>query len=117
LPNVERKQGYGARIQEARTAAGFSQKRLMEALGWPNDSNSRLSGYENEQRQPTLEDFERIAKKCNVDPAWLAFGEYRLDGELPQLVQGFKNASEEIKNVVRAALRITSRNNKKQAGQ
>lgn len=67
------KKGFGVRIAEARKAAGFSQKALMEALGWPNDSNARLSGYENEVREPTLGDFERIADLCNVDPAWLAF--------------------------------------------
>jgi transcriptional regulator with XRE-family HTH domain len=112
---VTRKQGYGARIAEARKAAGYSQKRLMDALGWPNDSNSRLSGYENEEREPTLADFEAIAKKCNVDPAWIAFGERRLDPELDQLVQGFLNATAEIQDVVRAACKVTVRKNRTRA--
>lgn len=112
-----KKQGFGERIAQARKAAGYSQKALMEKLGWPNDSNSRLSGYENEERQPTLADFERIAKACNVDPAYLAFGEFRLGAEAHQLVQNFSNASDEIKTVVRAALRLTARNNQQKAAE
>lgn len=69
--------GFGKRIAEARKAAGYSQKALMDALGWPNESNARLSGYENEVREPTLSDFERIADLCDVDPAWLAFAAKR----------------------------------------
>jgi transcriptional regulator with XRE-family HTH domain len=68
------KKGFGDRIAVARKAAGYSQKSLMAELGWPNDSNSRLSGYETEEREPTLEDFDRIAAACNVDTAWLVFG-------------------------------------------
>lgn len=69
--------GFGQRIAEARKAAGYSQKQLIEALGWPNDSNSRMSGYETEAREPSLKDFERIAQICQVDPAWLAFAKRR----------------------------------------
>jgi len=71
--NETPKHGFGSRIATARKAAGFSQKALMEVMGWPNESNSRLSGYENESRQPSLEDFETIAEACGVEPAWLAF--------------------------------------------
>lgn len=108
-------QGFGERIKKARKNAGHNQKELMELLGWPNESNSRMSGYENEERRPTLEDFEAIAKLCHVDPAWLAFGDFRLEGELPQVVTGFQNADEHNRDVVRAALRITARNNQKRA--
>lgn len=66
--------GFGARITEARKSAGFSQKALMAELGWPNDSNARVSGYENEQREPGLDDFMAIANVCGVEPAWLVFG-------------------------------------------
>ena len=69
------KKGFGLRIAEARKAAGFSQKSLQDALGWPSDSNARLSGYENEVREPSLNDFERIAALCNVEPSWLAFAQ------------------------------------------
>lgn len=68
------KKGFGLRISEARKNAGHSQKGLMAALGWPNDSNARISGYENEQREPTLDDFTAIADACGVEPAWLVFG-------------------------------------------
>lgn len=67
------KKGFGGRIAEARKAAGYSQKALMDALGWPNESNARLSGYENEAREPSLDDFQAIADACGVDPAWLVF--------------------------------------------
>lgn len=112
-----KKQGFGARIREAREAAGYSQKALMEKLGWPNDSNSRLSGYENEAREPTLSDFERIAKLCHADPAYLAFGSLRLEPELAQICQNFPAASDEIKDSIRAGLRITAQNNKKRAAE
>jgi transcriptional regulator with XRE-family HTH domain len=65
--------GYGRRIAGARRAAGFSQIELARRLGWPATSNARISGYENEDREPSLADFERIAEACGVDPAWLAF--------------------------------------------
>lgn len=112
---MSQKRGYGVRIRDARKAAGYSQKRLMEALGWPNDSNARLSGYENEDREPLLSDFEAIAKLCHVDVAWMVFGAHRISEEDAALIQGFKNASPEVKGIVRAALRITSRNNQKKS--
>jgi transcriptional regulator with XRE-family HTH domain len=68
------KAGFGARIAEARKAAGYSQKALMDALGWPNESHARLSGYENEVREPSLDDFQAIADRCGVEPSWLVFG-------------------------------------------
>lgn len=71
--NTPFKKGYGGRIADARKAAGYSQKSMMDALGWPSDSNARLSGYENEAREPSLDDFISIATLCNVDPSWLAF--------------------------------------------
>lgn len=71
--NPSLKKGYGLRIAEARKAAGYSQKALMAELGWPNESNARLSGYECEEREPSLDDFQHIAELCGVDPAWLAF--------------------------------------------
>ena len=67
------KQGFGRRIRDAREAAGLSQTALLERIGWPSDSNSRLSAYEHEKRQPSLDDFEAIAKACGVDPVWLVF--------------------------------------------
>jgi transcriptional regulator with XRE-family HTH domain len=71
--NTPAKKGFGTRIAEARKDAGYSQKALMDALGWPNESNARLSGYENESREPSLDDFQAIADACGVDPAWLVF--------------------------------------------
>jgi transcriptional regulator with XRE-family HTH domain len=69
------KKGYGPRIKEAREGAGFTQKQLSECLGWSaeTNSNARISGYENESREPSIADFERIAEACNVEPAWLVF--------------------------------------------
>lgn len=109
------KKGYGARMAESRKTAGYSQKRLMDALGWPNDSNSRLSGYENEEREPTLSDFERIAKLCKVDVAWLVFGDYRMDPFHAKLIQGYETGSDEAQRIVRASLRLAERNNQKKA--
>lgn len=112
-----KKQGFGDRIAQARKEAGFSQKRLLKALGWPDDSNSRLSGYENEQREPSLDDFRKIADLCHVDPAWLAFGELRLSPELAQIVQRFPTASDAIKDSIRAGLRITAHENRRRSAE
>lgn len=112
---MSKKRGYGERIRDARKAAGYSQKGLLERLGWPSDSNARLSGYENEDREPVLADFDAIAKLVHVDVAWMVFGDYRISEEDSALIQGFKNATPEVKTIVRAALRITSRNNQKKS--
>ena len=71
--NEKAKQGFGRRIRDAREAAGLSQTALLERIGWPSNSNSRLSSYELETRQPSLDDFEAIARACGVDPVWLVF--------------------------------------------
>ena len=69
-----RKHGFGARLREARMNAGFSQMALLDSLGWSNVSNSRLSGYEKEARQPTIQDWERICAVLQVSPCWIVFG-------------------------------------------
>lgn len=109
------KRGYGQRIKDARKAAGYSQKRLMDALGWPNDSNSRMSGYELEEREPVLSDFERIAKLCHVDPAFLAFGEHRIDPFHAKLIAGYENSDDSTQRIVRGALLLAERTNQKKA--
>lgn len=111
------KEGFGARIRNARKKAGFSQKRLLDELGWPNDSNSRLSGYETEARQPSLADFKRIAVLCKVNPAYLAFGDYQMKQWEAELITGYLTAEDRLKNIVDATLRLTSRNNEKRSNE
>jgi transcriptional regulator with XRE-family HTH domain len=107
------KKGYGERIAKARKGAGYSQKALMKALGWPADSNARLSGYENEDREPTLVDFERIAKLCHVPPGYLAFGDWKLDKFHQYLIQGYESADDNVQRIVRSALRLAESGNKR----
>lgn len=69
-------QTLGQRIKAARMAAGLTtQARLAEACGWENAS--RVGNYEQDTREPSLEDLRRIAKA--VEPsgysyAWLVLG-------------------------------------------
>jgi len=99
-----KKHGFGKRIAEARKDAGLSQKALMDKLDWPNDSNSRLSGYENETRQPSVQDFERIAVVLKVNPCRLAFGHYTFPEEGERVASTFLNADEGDRAVIRAVV-------------
>ncbi len=66
----------GQRIRTARLAAGLtSQAKLAEKCGW--DIPSRVGNYEQDTREPSLEDLRLIAKA--VEPsgytyAWLVVG-------------------------------------------
>jgi transcriptional regulator with XRE-family HTH domain len=64
---------FGDRVRVARQYANLSQVQLAEACGW--ESQSRISGYERDEREPRREDILAIAGACNVAPAWLYFGE------------------------------------------
>ena len=61
----------GQRIQQARKAAGLSQKELGRKLGV---SGSMVGQYENNLRNPKLETLQRIAGALSADAEWLRTG-------------------------------------------
>lgn len=55
----------GSRIAHYRKRAGLSQEALAVACGW--ESASRISNYERDFREPTLDDIRHIATILNVN--------------------------------------------------
>ena len=70
----------GERIKEARLAAGMSQEKLGEIIGW---RQSRVGNYERGIREPRVDDLEKIARALNVSVLWLATGEGPMVADLP----------------------------------
>lgn len=63
----------GLRIRSARKDKKWSQARLAEECGW--DSASRVGNYEQDTREPVLEDIRLMAEKLGVREAWLSSGD------------------------------------------
>ena len=94
----------GDRLRRARKDAGLTQKQVAEKAGWITDSNSRLSQYENNKREPTLADIAKIAKITGADPAELAFGGHaELTAEEIAILQSYRNASQEGRRFILGA--------------
>lgn len=64
--------GLGARLHEAREAAGETQRSLGEAAGVTGPAIAR---YEGGDARPSLEVVELLAHALGVRAGWLAFGE------------------------------------------
>ncbi|MBA8734209.1 XRE family transcriptional regulator [Chromobacterium violaceum] len=64
--------GIGKRILELRKLANLSQPELAARCGW--DSQSRISQYENDRREPSLSDIDLLAKALGVTSQHLLFG-------------------------------------------
>jgi transcriptional regulator with XRE-family HTH domain len=60
--------GYGERIREARKAKGLTMRQLAEKIGV---TESNISMYEREERQPPIDKFEAMAKALEVSPIHL----------------------------------------------
>lgn len=88
LPQEFMSKGYGARIAQARESMSpsMSQSALGKAIGC---GQSTISGYETEDREPSLEDFEKIARVTGYSPSWLAFkqGPEKIGEESQQMPQ------------------------------
>lgn len=52
----------GIRIKQARKLAGLNQTELGIACGWGDESQTRVSNYETDKREPTLDDLRAIAR-------------------------------------------------------
>ena len=88
--------GFGKRIREARKRKKLSQESLGVACGYSGQGT--ISHYENERREPTLDDFEKIAGALNVPAGYLAFGEGE-PGE-QELMHGYRMLTEPQKGSV-----------------
>lgn len=66
------KYGYGKRIEAYRLERNLRQQDLAERCGW--GSPSRIGNYEREVREPSLQDFEKMAEALGVPTAELIFG-------------------------------------------
>ena len=88
-----RKQGFGRRLREAREDAGLSQKAMLDRLGWPSESNARLSNYETERSQPTVQDWELMCAALKVNPCRIVFGHYKYPEEVERLASAILNAT------------------------
>ena len=93
----------GGRLRKARKEAGLSQKELAKRMGWESESQSRISQYEKDKREPTLGDIAKLAKITGADPGQLAFGERELSKEEEGILQAFRNASEEGRSFILSA--------------
>lgn len=57
----------GRKIREARRSAGLTQESLADKCGYPNQS--RISGYETGEREPSFADLELIASALGLSSA------------------------------------------------
>lgn len=67
----------GSRLKWARVRAGYSQGELAVACGWgknPAEAQSRVSNYERNAREMTLDDLIRMCAVLKCNPAEIAFG-------------------------------------------
>lgn len=78
LTHVDSPAAVGRRIQEARTQAGLSQRRLA----FPGCTPAYISRIESGERTPSLQLLRELAKRLDVPEAYLATGE-QPDRELP----------------------------------
>lgn len=93
----------GSRLRAARIKADLTQKQVAGRLGWDTASNSRLSQYENDRREPTLGDIAKLAKEYGADPAQIAFGEGELSPQEASIIQAYRNASDEGRGFILSA--------------
>lgn len=78
----------GENIKSLRAQSNLSQAALAEMCGW--DNASRISNYENTDREPSLHDIKLIAKALNVSPARLAFDDAPTSNDFPDPeIKGF----------------------------
>ena len=84
----------GKRIKIARERAGLTQPQLAEKCHW--SSQSRVSNYETDGREPKSADLKTISKATGVSFSWLSTGE----GE-PDIVL-YKNGKAEAKLEVKS---------------
>jgi transcriptional regulator with XRE-family HTH domain len=93
----------GTRLQAARLAAGLTQRELAKACGWDSESQSRISQYENDRREPTVADIAKIAKITGADPGLLAFDKPLIARDEAALLQAYRTATPEGRGFIESA--------------
>lgn len=115
---------FGNVLRYLRTRSDMTQKQLADALGV---SESRIGMYERCQREPDFEMLETIADYFNVDMNYLTGRtdverEYtftppaaELTRDEAQLVEDYRDASEEIRGAAATMLHTSAEANRKDA--
>jgi transcriptional regulator with XRE-family HTH domain len=97
----------GSRLRMARVVAGMSQGDLAVACGWgknPVEGQSRISNYERNSREMTLDDLIKMCKVLKADPAEVAFGHPLLpDPVEQQILEDYRQADERGKKYILSA--------------
>lgn len=97
----------GSRLRMARVNAGMSQGELAVACGWgknPAEGQSRVSNYERNAREMTLEDLMKMCKVLKANPAEIAFGNpLKLDPIEQRILDDFRSADERGKRFILSA--------------
>jgi transcriptional regulator with XRE-family HTH domain len=74
----------GSNIRKARKAAGLTQIELGERCGW-DEAQTRISKYENDEREPNFEDLKTIAK-ATTTPLPLLFVDDQDSGQISRIL-------------------------------
>lgn len=103
------------RLKLARENAGYIQGDLAKLCGW-DSGQSRIANYESGDREPTLNDIEKLARALGLPPEELAFASVGLSEDELNLVQAWRLADADAKNVFRQLMKISGRpKNKRQS--
>ena len=98
----------GARIREAREAAGLTQKELGEKCDWGEEAQSRVSHYERNKREPTLAELERMAKALGVQASHLAFDAATIPPEEFKLLRAYRRSNSDGRELIHRAAQVAA---------
>jgi transcriptional regulator with XRE-family HTH domain len=107
LPGVHNVTTIGSRLRMARVNAGLSQGELAVACGWgknPIEGQSRVSNYERNAREMTLEDLIKMCKVLKANPAEVAFGHPLKPDPIEQrIIDDYRNSDDRGKKYILTA--------------
>jgi transcriptional regulator with XRE-family HTH domain len=87
-PHYDDPARVGARLHEAREAAGLSQR----DLAFPGCSAAYISRIERGERVPSLQVLRELARRVHVSEQALAFGREPLDDTVAERIRGVEAA-------------------------
>lgn len=99
---------FGDRLKKARENASLTQGELGERCGW-KAAQTRIANYESNEREPTLEDIQKMAREIGVPPEELAFEALGLSEAEANLIQAWRLADPDTREVLRGMMRIARR--------
>lgn len=88
IPHYDSPLEVGARVLQARVAAGLSQR----ALAFPGCSAAYVSRMERGERVPSLQVIRVISEKTGVSEDWLAWGKEKIDPAVAEKVSAVRAA-------------------------